>query len=169
DINAGLSLGRKIYLNKSGTKVLSTITALSYGQSYVSYKKDFFRYLEWDKVDGNRADKRFAYVDANYEKENKIGLISNWRLKLNDNNSIAFKNLFNQIGENTTVIRTGEDYIQQTGLQRQNYLYQYRSRTVYSGQLEGNHNHKIGKKDASLNWVLGLNYLYEDQPDLRRF
>lgn len=169
DINAGFSLGRKIFLNKEGSKILSTITALSYGQSYATYQKDFFRYLEWDKVDGNRAEKRFSYVDANYEKENKIGLISNWKLKLNENNSIAFKNLLNQIGENTTVIRTGEDYIQQTGLQRQNYLFQYRSRSVYSGQLEGNHKHKVGKKEAMLNWVLGLNYLYEDQPDLRRF
>ncbi len=48
-------------------------------------------------------------------------------------------------------------------------MYQYRSRTVYSGQLEGTHDHNLGKKTAALNWVLGLNYLFEDQPDLRRF
>src|SRR5690606_33650595 len=120
-------------------------------------------------VGAERADKRFAFNDANYEKENKIGVISNWRLFLNENNNISFKNLFNQVGENTTVIRTGTDYIQQAGLQRQNYLYQYRSRSVYSGQLEGNHTHNVGDKIGKINWVLGMNYLYEDQPDLRRF
>lgn len=168
DISAGISLGRKIHLSKNNTKTLSTITAINYGQSYVSYNKEFNRYLELG-AGAERADKRFAFNDANYEKENKIGVISNWRLFLNENNNISFKNLFNQVGENTTVIRTGTDYIQQAGLQRQNYLYQYRSRSVYSGQLEGNHTHNVGDKIGKINWVLGMNYLYEDQPDLRRF
>lgn len=168
DISVGMSLGRRIFLSKKNDKTLSTITAINYGQSYVSYDKEFNRYLELG-AGASRADKRFAFSDANYEKENKIGLISNWRLYLNENNNISFKNLFNQVGENTTVIRTGTDFIQQSGLERKNYMYQYRSRSVYSGQLEGNHKHNVGDKIGKINWVLGMNYLYEDQPDLRRF
>ncbi len=165
DFGVGVSFGRSFYIGK---KKVSTITALSYGQSFMNYDKSFNRYLEWDKSQ-KQAEQRFDYSDNYNEKDNRIGVISNWRVQFNPNSSIEFKNLFSQIGENTTVIRTGEDYIQQVGLQRENYMYQYRSRSVYSGQLEGKHDHKLMDKKAHLNWIFGMNYLGEDQPDLRRF
>lgn len=165
DLGAGLSLGRSFFI---GNKKVSTISAISYGQSFATYNKSFNRYLEWDN-NQEQVEKRFDYNDNYNEKDNRIGIISNWKLQLNAKSSLEFKNLFSQIGENTTVIRTGEDYIQQVGLQRKNYMYQYRSRTVYSGQLEGKHEHQLGNKNANLNWIFGMNYLSEDQPDLRRF
>ncbi len=165
DFGVGLTLARMM---KVGGKKLSTISAINYGQSYTIYDKAFNRYLEMDPV-SKQVENRFAYVDKNYEKDNRIGVLSNWSLLLNENNRIEFKNLFNQIGENTSVVRTGQDFIQFRDHQRKNYMYQYRARTVYSGQLEGKHDHKAWNKPAHLNWVLGLNYLGEDQPDLRRF
>lgn len=165
DVGVGLNLARKFYISN---KQINTVTAFNYSQSYLTFDKNFNRYLEL-APNGTEASKRFDYIDQNNEKENKFGLISNWRIQLNEKNKIEFRNLFNQIGENVTVIRDGQDFIQQTGLHRRNYMYQYRSRSVYSGQLEGNHEHQIKGKYAKLNWVLGLNYLFEDQPDLRRF
>lgn len=165
DLGIGLSLARTWRL---GSKKLNTISGINYSQSYITYDRAFNRYLEFNP-ENNTADKRFDYIDNNNERDNRIGVISNWALEIDENNRIEFKNLFNQIGENTTVVRTGTDFIQQTGLDRKNYMYQYRSRSVYSGQLEGKHDHKMFKNNAQLNWVLGLNYLGEDQPDLRRF
>lgn len=163
DFGVGLSMGRFWDI---GTKRLSTLTAINYSQSIASYSKQFNRYLE--QTDFTKpVEHRFDYTDNVYEKENKIGLISNWMLKMNALNKIEFKNLFNQIGENHTVLRKGEDFFQGAGLTRQNYMYQYRARTVYSGQLQGTHN--LSKSNASLMWVLGANYLGEQQPDLRRF
>lgn len=165
DLGVGLSLSRVFRI---GEKKISTITALNYGQSFLIYDKSFARYLAMDHQT-KKVEDRFLYNDNTHEKDNRFGAISNWSLQLNENNRIEFKNLFNQIGENTTVIRTGQDYIQQEGLMRKNYMYQYRSRTVYSGQLEGTHKHVAFGSNAQLNWVLGLNYLGEEQPDLRRF
>lgn len=165
DMGVGINLARKFFIKNMQ---VNTVTALSYSQSYLTFDKNFNRYLEL-APGGTAATKRFDYVDNNNEKENKIGLISNWKFQINDKNKIEFRNLYNQIGENVTVIRNGQDFIQQTGLHRRNYMYQYRSRSVYSGQLEGNHEHKLGGRYAKLNWVLGLNYMFEDQPDLRRF
>ncbi len=157
DMGAGITLGRSWQL---GNARLSTLTSVNLSQSYQSSQREFFRYLE-------TAEKRFAYIDNYYEKENKAGILSNWNLNLNAYNKIAFKNLFNQIGENLTVLRTGEDFIQQAGLPRKNYMYEYRSRTIYSGQLEGTH--IFPASSSTLNWVFGLNHLAENQPDLRRF
>ncbi|ODS83566.1 MAG: hypothetical protein ABS46_05995 [Cytophagaceae bacterium SCN 52-12] len=157
DLGAGITLGRFWQL---GNARLSTLTSVNLSQSYQSSEREFFRYLE-------TGEKRFAYIDNYYEKENKAGILSNWNLNLNAYNKIAFKNLFNQIGENLTVLRTGEDFIQQAGLRRKNYMYEYRSRTIYTGQLEGTH--IFPASNSTLNWVFGLNHLAENQPDLRRF
>jgi TonB-dependent receptor len=165
DISAGYNISRKIHIRDMQ---LNTISGINYSQSYQTYNKLFQRYLEI-QPDNIQAIKRFSYNDNYNEKENKIGLISNWKLQINSNNQIEFKNLFNQIGENISVLRNGEDYIQQAGLKRKNYMYQYRSRTIYTGQLEGTHKHTFAQLPAKLNWVIGLNYLFEDQPDLRRF
>lgn len=165
DFGVGFTISRNM---KVGSKKLSTISAINYGQSYTIYDKSFNRYLEMDPV-SKQVENRFAYIDNSHEKDNRIGAISNWSLFLNERNRIELKNLFNQIGENTSVMRTGEDFIQFRDHERRNYMFQYRARTVYSGQLEGKHDHTAFNKPAHLNWVLGLNYLGEDQPDLRRF
>lgn len=157
DMGAGITLGR---FRQVGNARLSALTSINVSQSYQNSEREFFRYLE-------TAEKRFAYTDNYYEKENKVGILSNWNLNLNAYNKIAFKNLFNQIGENLTVLRTGEDFNQQAGFLRKNYMYEYRSRTIYSGQLEGTH--IFPANTSTLNWVFGLNYLGESQPDLRRF
>jgi hypothetical protein len=145
---------------------LSNLTSLNLSQSYQSSERDFNRYLERNNSDAP-LERRFAYRDNYYEKENKVGILNNWNLNLNAFNKISFKNLFNQIGENTTVLRNGEDFIQQAGYQRKNYLYEFRSRSIYSGQMEGTH--IFPSNSSRMNWILGFNYLSENQPDLRRF
>lgn len=163
DLGLGLTFGRFWQL---GNARLSTLSSVNLSQSFQHSEREFYRYLEHSDL-SKPVERRFAYIDSYYEKENKVGILSNWNLNLNAYNKIAFKNLFNQIGENLTVIRQGEDFNQQAGFLRKNYMYEYRSRSIYSGQLEGTH--IFPATSGTLNWVLGLNHLSESQPDLRRF
>lgn len=163
DYSVGVAYGKNINF-KSGA-VLSTINTINYSTSYLSYQRDFYRYFEW--VDRTQPIlKRFEYVDDNHQKENKISVLSDWTLKLNDKTRIKFKNLFNQIGENETIFRNGFDYIQRPNDDLKNYLLGYRSRSIYTGQLEGEH--KLNGADKIV-WVGGFSYLKESEPDLRRF
>ncbi len=157
DQSMGITFGNT---RKFGGKELSNITAIGYSTGYQSFNREFKRYFEWTD-ESQDILQRFAYQDRNYQKDNKINLMSNWKLQINPTNSIQFKNLFNQIGENETIIREGADYIQRPGDDLRNYLLGYRSRSIYTGQLEGIHN--------NLRWVVGGSYLNEDEPDLRRF
>lgn len=162
DYSAGLSIGRDI---KIGDKRLTTVNNLNYSTSYQFFQRDFFRYFEW--VDQTQPIlTRFQYRDNTYEKQNRISLLSNWRLRLNDRSTISFKNLFNQIGENETILRNGFDFIQRPNDDLSNYLLGYRSRSIYTGQLEGTHNLTPNK---TLHWVAGGSFLNENEPDLRRF
>jgi hypothetical protein len=162
DYSVGLSFGRNMTL---GGKRLMAINAINYSTSYQYYMRDFFRYFEW--VDRDQPIlTRFQYNDQVYEKQNRISILSNWKLRLNDRSTISFKNLFNQIGENETILRNGFDFIQRPGDDLKNYLLGYRSRSIYTGQLEGMHELSENKK---LRWVAGGSFLRELEPDLRRF
>lgn len=165
DFNLGFGIGRSWDL---GGRRLNMLSNVSYSQSHSYFERDFSRYLIQNASDyGQPAELRSDYVDNRYERDNRVGLLSNWSFIINPFHKIEFKNLYNQLGENTAILRSGEDFNQQVGHNRQNYMYQYRSRSIYSGQLEGTHRFDAGL--SSLNWVLGVNRLGENQPDLRRF
>jgi len=161
DFKFGFSMGRRFNIGRIKT---TNITAVEISQSFQQYQRDFFRYFELDPARPTVVDQRFAYLDDVFEKQNRISVMSNFTFTINNRNTIRFSNLFNQIGETETNLRQGEDFIQTLGWRR-HYLLGYRSRSIYSGQFEGIHN--IG--DNKLRWVLGGSFLYENEPDLRRF
>lgn len=163
DYSVGLSLGRNIDLRNGGK--LSIINSINYSTSYQYFNRDFFRYFSWEDQT-QPITKRFQYADDTYERQNRISVLSNWKWRLSDKSRVTFKNLFNQIGENETIIRNGEDFIQRPGDKLRNYLLGYRSRSIYTGQLEGVHDMT---PTSNLRWVLGGSYLRESEPDLRRF
>lgn len=162
DYSVGFTLGRNMTL---GGKKLSTITSINYSTSFQHFDRDFYRYFSWE--DQNRPiDLRFQFNDATYEKHNRVSILSNWKWRSGDRSTITFKNLFNQIGENETILRSGFDFIQRPNDNLQNYLLGYRMRSIYTGQLEGKHDLS---DVSSLRWVAGGSFLRELEPDLRRF
>jgi hypothetical protein len=162
DYNIGFSLGRNTML---GSKKLTSITAVNYSTTYQHYNRSFNRFFAW--VDQSKPiDDWLQYTDNVYEKQSRISLMSNWKLRLTDRSRITFKNLFNQIGENETILRTGFNFLQRPQDDLASYLFGYRSRLIYTGQLEGVHELSPVTK---LQWVLGTSYLRENEPDLRRF
>lgn len=162
DYSFGITFGRNL---KLGGRKLSTINMMNYSTGFQYYERDLSRYFEW--VDRSQPIlKRFEYVDNHYEKQTRLTFMSNWKLRLNDRSTIRFKNLFNQIGENETIIRNGFDFIQRPNDNLRNYLLGFRSRSIYLGQLEGSHDLSAL---SNVHWVAGVNLLKELEPDLRRF
>lgn len=160
DMGFNFALARNF---KVGGLKFSNLTSLAYSNSYQHYSSEFLRYNEFDDVS---ATKRFEYTDNFYSNDVRVNLIHNWLIDLNDRNHIEFKNLFVQLGENETTLRTGDDKIQNPNFDRINYAYHYLSRSIYSGQLQGNHT--LGDL-SKINWVVGLNYINRNEPDYRRF
>jgi hypothetical protein len=161
DYSVGISVGRKF---KIGKLQVAGINNLNYSSGYEYFERDFYRYLEWTEFDKPILE-RFKFVDQNYHKETRITALSNWSIALKKG-KITFKNLLNQIGENETIIRRGEDFIQRPDQTLTNYLFGFRSRTIYTGQIEGLHDVTDKKQ---VHWVVGGSLLRENEPDLRRF
>lgn len=166
DLQFGVEFGHKLKPFKNNPKAeLVAINHIGYSRSYQMMQREFNRYFEW--VDQSiPIIPRYNFVDDVYQLDHKVNVLSNWSLVINDRNKIKFKNIFNQIGENETIIRNGEDYIQRPNNYMRNYLMGYRSRSVYTAQLEGTH---VPVDNHALTWVVGASILQEDEPDLRRF
>jgi TonB-dependent receptor len=142
----------------------SNLTSFIYANSYLHSEAEFLRY---NTFTATSAEKRFEYKDNFYSNDIRFNLVHNWNIELNDRNKLEFKNLFVQLGEHETTIRTGDDKIQNPNYDRTNYAYHYLSRSIYSGQLTGSH--KLGDGSSKLNWLVGLNSVKRNEPDYRRF
>jgi TonB-dependent receptor len=161
DNGMGLSLGRNI---KIGSNKIYSVNALSYSTNYQTYERSFRRY-NFLNAGETRPTDWFVFNDKTYQQEVRLTVLSNWMFKTSKS-KFTFKNLFNQIGENETTIRDGINFNQQANNNLRNYLYGYKSRSIYMGQLNGEH--KINESN-NLDWVVGYNYIQEKEPDLRRF
>lgn len=162
------NLGFSFNVGKSfmvGRVKFANLTSLAYSNNFAHYDNiKFFRYSDFQAIPPTT---RFEYVDNFYSNDVRFNIVHNWRFDLNERNSIEFKNLFVQLGEEETTVRTGIDRFQLSNSDRINYAYHYLSRSIYSGQLIGNHT--LGDGSSKVTWLLGANLVNRNEPDYRRF
>ena len=148
---------------KIGKMEVGNITSLNYSnvfQGYEIHRMDFQVYnFEEDKSNPN-----FDFLDRQYTRTARTGVLFNWSFILNPHNKIEFRNLLNQMGYSRTMIREGEEYYSSQKIR--SYEYSFLSRTTYAGQLGGEH---LFRNDRSkLNWTLGYSYSNRKEPNQKR-
>jgi TonB-dependent receptor len=158
--NFGLSWGA-VKDRDNGSKI-GSIIALTYRNSQnIQYN------LRQDYQTENNADVTpenlfFQYNDTSYSFSTSIGVLANFGYK-KGNTKIVFKNLLNQLFENTNLHRSGYNYdniqyVQSTGSIAV-------AKSLISSQLEGEH--KISSKNDRLKWNVNYGLTLRDQPDYR--
>ncbi len=158
----GLSLGRKFNIGRVKGYTTNVFTSSQSNQSYARFFSEADGALN---LNGTLPNSKSLYSDETYKNNIEHNFMSNWQFDFNPNTKIKFKNFFSQAAENETIIRDGNN-IQRSNGNFNNYSFGYKSRTLYSTQLEGIHKRNSGNQ---LDWVVGYNYISENQPDLRRF
>jgi hypothetical protein len=162
DFGFGFGFGKNIKLNKKSS--LFTVNNFSYSTNYQYAALNRYRYQN-DPQEFVR--QMFNYRDDNFSIESKISLLSNWILKLDKKTTFSFKNIFNQIGENETTVRTGVNLTERSTDEFRNYGFHYTSRSIYFGQFEGIH--KLKHKGDKFSYTLGYSNISRNEPDYRRF
>jgi hypothetical protein len=161
DFGAGFGFGKNIKIKKAE---LFTVNNFSYSTNYQYSQMKRYRYQN-DPVEYVR--QMFNYTDDNLSIESKFSILSNWILKANKKTTFTLKNVFNQIGENETTIRSGINPTERPNDEFKNYGFHYTSRSIYFGQFEGNH--KLKNKGEKLIYTLGFSNIGRNEPDYRRF
>jgi TonB-dependent receptor len=160
DFRIGITGGLKFAL---GNVKVGNFSAINYSNTFTNFKmkrNDF----EFSQILKNgEATEVFNFTDEQYTQAIRVGALHNWALKLNEKSTIEIKNLFNQSSTGQYVNRTGFDSGNKWNIQSFDQVY----RGIYSGQVTGKH--KIVKDKTDLDWVLGLNTSYRNQPDYKRF
>ncbi len=161
DLRLSLGLNRRFDL---GSADISNISAISYSNTRQYNEVSRFRYYKW--YEGQSAAQRleYSYQDKEYSQSARLGIISNWAVRLNNSNKLEFRNLFNQLGQSQVIERSG--YQQANDVDVQNVAQRYESRSIYSGQLQGTHDRNNDK--TTYTWTAGYNYTNRNEPDYRR-
>ncbi len=162
DFGFGLGFGKNLKISK--TKSLFTVNNIGYSTSYQAYNAKRYRYQN-DPI--NYVQQMFNYTDNNFAVESKINVLSNWMYTHSKKSSFSFKNMFNQIGENETTLRTGVNPTERPNDEWKNYGFHYTSRSIYFGQLEGVH--KLNTMNDKLTYTGGYSFIKRNEPDFRRF
>ena len=102
--------------------------------------------------------------DHQYTNEVRVGAMLNFSYIINANHKIEFRNFLNQNGRTQTTNRDVLDGTNQ--LIRKQVAMAYRSRTIYTSQLAGDHTFNKGK--TKMDWTMGYGHSTKNEPDLRR-
>lgn len=142
---------------------IGNITNINYSNTQESYFSDNFNYNAYD-ITAGKSDTIYRYDDYTCNAQVRGGILHNWSFQFSNHHKIEFRNLFNQTGTNQTTLRSG--YNLEEGSNVKNYSFYYQQRSVYSGQLGGQHEFNLG--NTKVDWTGGYAITRTKEPDFRR-
>lgn len=146
-----------------GNFKISNISSINFSNTFQTLRIHRMNYQVYNTVQ-DKSSPDFDFYDEQYTNTAKTGILHNWALKINENHKIEFRNLLNQTGFMRTMLRTGEEYYSSQIMKSSEY--RFMSRTIYSGQLGGEH--KFKNDSFKLNWTVGFAIANRVEPDIRR-
>lgn len=161
DLRLSFGLTRRFFI---GDTEASNLTALSYSNTNQFIEAERYRYTAFDE-EQQKSPLEYKYFDSEASQNTRVGLISNWAFRLNNNNKIEFRNLFNQLGQSQVIEREGQE-LQGKDVDVRNIAQRYESRTIYSGQLQGTHD--ADNERTTYTWTAGYNYTNRNEPNFKR-
>lgn len=154
DADVNISFNQRFRL---GNISVGTISALGYSASNTTDQS--FRAAYWAYPDTS-----YRYIQQNFQSKIRINALSNWTFTFGNNQRIEFRNLFNNMGVNRTVLKQGFDFYR--SMNERSYELSYESRATLSSQLAGTHS--FNSEATKLDWLVGYAYANKNQPDIRR-
>jgi hypothetical protein len=161
DLSVSITHGHKM---KWGKVDVGNISAITYSNNKTVFNSERSDYNAYDHIN-DRSQYIYTFKDEISTQNIRTGFLHNWAFRLNGNNTIEFKNMFNVFSTTEYVSRTGYDY--EFNYAPDNHSLNQVYRGLYSGQLLGKHTSK--NELTKFNWTVGYGYSYRDQPDYRRY
>jgi len=97
-----------------------------------------------------------------------LGGMLNMAYRLDNNNTISFKNVYNKSADDEYLSLSGQDVFYQYQ-DIKSYSFHYVEKEIYSGQLGGDHLISLDETiKSTLDWKVGYSFSNRDEPDFRR-
>ena len=146
-----------------GNMRIGNVTAINYSNTRTRFMKTQNDFAYTKIVSTGEADVLSNFNDEQYTNTVRVGVLHNWALKINDNHTIEFKNLFNQLSNSQFIDRNGFE----NGANWEISSFNQNYRGIYTGQLVGRH--KFNSEKTNFDWVIGYNKSFNELPDYKRF
>jgi outer membrane receptor protein involved in Fe transport len=160
DMRASLSGGFKFNI---GETKIGNITAINYSNSRTTFQMDRNEYGYSQIERTGKADNVFNFKDKQYSNGLRVGVSSNWSARFAGGSVIEFKNLYNSLANTQYIQRYGFDNGSIWDIRSFDQVF----RGIYTGQLTGRHEFQNGT--LKMDWMLGYNSAFRNQPDYKRF
>nr|WP_294858786.1 TonB-dependent receptor [uncultured Fluviicola sp.] len=153
---------------KFGKREIGMIAALTYSKSF-SYnqtvRRGYSNSTDPNSVQSTQVD--YDYLDKNNVTNLLAGALMNFAFKINERNTINFKNIYSINSSDKLINRTGEinPLESNPNILRSNARW-FTSDQVYSGQLEGQHGLRL--EGFKVNWLAGYSNVHRVVPNLSR-
>ncbi len=160
DMRASLSGGFKFNL---GETKIGNITAVNYSNTRTFFQMDRneYGYSQIEKT--GKPDNVFNFKDKQYSNGLRVGVSTNWSARFAGGSVIEFKNLYNSLANTQYIQRYGFDNGSIWDIRSFDQVF----RGIYTGQLTGRHEFQDGT--LKMDWMLGYNSAFRNQPDYKRF
>ncbi|HRQ85975.1 MAG TPA: TonB-dependent receptor [Flavobacteriales bacterium] len=139
------------------------VTAIDLSNTSAGYTAQNYNYNAFDAATGLN-DTIYRYSDQENVRTARLGVMHNWSALIGTGTKLEFRNLFNQVGQNQTTVRTGQNM--EAGFDERDFAFRYTQRTLYSGQLQGRHD--LMEDRTHLDWTLSYGLALGKEPDYRR-
>jgi hypothetical protein len=156
DIRFALNTGRRFDM---GTVQVSNLTSINYSLTNQITNIDLRVYENGAVANSINQD----YKDASYARQSRLGLLHNWSLRFSPAFTLEWKTLFNQLGNQETVVRQGQNFDSNADIR--SYSQRFENRSIATTQISGDHQlNELSK----LNWIAGYGYSGRWEPDWKR-
>jgi TonB-dependent receptor len=161
NLNFQYSLGKNF--QKDGKDYFGMLFSVTYNRQFKRFDLDRNSFLQ----DAGDWLIRNQFVDEAHINETLIGLIANASWKINNNNTIGFKNIYSINSDDELITRSGNpDRTDQPNWFWDARVYWFTSNKIYSSQLIGEH--FLPKSKVRVNWVAAYSNIRRDIPNMRR-
>ncbi|GAB3892457.1 TonB-dependent receptor [Spirosoma agri] len=156
DVRFALNTGRRFDV---GNVQISNLTSINYSLTNQATDIDFSVYENGAVANAINQ----SYKDASYARQSRLGLLHNWSLRFSPTFTLEWKTLFNQMGNQETVVRQGQNFDSNADIR--SYSQRFENRSILTTQVSGDHQLNELTK---LNWIAGYGYSGRWEPDWKR-
>lgn len=158
DLRLRYDMGRRFKIGKYQATSLNSVT---YSSTRTAVNAERWRWTFYQ--DDNTSSPSFNFMDEISSENVRVGVLSNWSLKINSRNSLQWSNTFSQTGQMETNRRTGSDDLRDFEVDNASLYYQ--QRMVFNTNVSGQH--ELSER-LNFRWTAAYSRTNRNEPDWRR-
>ena len=166
--NFNFQLAKGITIERNQKEFIGAIFSVNYNKNFTFTDGERNAYdFDLTSPAGAQLNQKGKYTDSTYNDETVLAALGNISVKINNRNSISWKNNFSVNTDNKLIKRIGSpDYTADSTTFVKDAVRWFTSNKIISSQLSGEH--QVGHIKTKINWLAAYSKVNREIPNLSR-